>query len=152
MTRMWNKANLPAFREDESLNSLMTLRRSEYDEPLFCRQCRIPKVTSGTSSWVAPTRVWASVTVDATSNDPLELEVLLPTDGMTRFHVDAHGIRWEIPGGLSACRGSFVAVGSAYRLGVGLPLSGMPGSKIWSDFTIEFRVVVGGFLNGLGLG
>jgi hypothetical protein len=31
-----------------------------------------------------------------------------------------------------------------------LPLSGMSGFKIWSDFTIEFRVVVGGFLDGLG--
>eukprot|EP00978_Attheya_sp_CCMP212_P030433 scaffold111947_cov56-Attheya_sp.AAC.2 len=58
----------------------------EYDEPLFCRQCRIPKVTSGNSgsNWVAPTRVpgvWASVTVGADINDPPELEVLLPTDG-----------------------------------------------------------------------
>eukprot|EP00978_Attheya_sp_CCMP212_P042488 scaffold259873_cov78-Attheya_sp.AAC.1 len=67
MTRTWMtyKANLPAFREDESLNSLMayimrfeTLRAyrqvaseyEEYDEPL---------VTSGNtgSSWVAPARV-----------------------------------------------------------------------------------------------
>eukprot|EP00978_Attheya_sp_CCMP212_P011926 scaffold29625_cov44-Attheya_sp.AAC.2 len=77
----------------------------EYDELLFCHQCHIPKVTSGTegSSWVAPTRVagvWASVTVDATSNDPPELDVLLPTDGATRFHVDAHGVRWEMPGSL----------------------------------------------------
>lgn len=30
------------------------------------------------------------------------------------------------------------------------PLSGMSGSKIWRDLTIEFRVVVGGFLVGLG--
>eukprot|EP00978_Attheya_sp_CCMP212_P038320 scaffold188718_cov28-Attheya_sp.AAC.2 len=119
-TWMTYKANLPAFRKEESLNTLMvyimrfeTLRAytqiaseyEEYDEPLFCRQCRIPKVTSGTegSSWVAPTHVagvWASVTVDATSNDPPELEVLLPTDGVTRFHMDAHGVHWEIPGGL----------------------------------------------------
>eukprot|EP00978_Attheya_sp_CCMP212_P037083 scaffold172515_cov42-Attheya_sp.AAC.1 len=65
----------------------------------------MPKVTVGTrgSSWVAQSwvpGVWTSVTVDSSSNDPPDLEVLLPTDGETRFHVDAHGVRWEIPGGL----------------------------------------------------
>eukprot|EP00978_Attheya_sp_CCMP212_P036957 scaffold171136_cov43-Attheya_sp.AAC.1 len=86
MTRTWMtyKANIPALREDESLNSLMaytmrfeTLRAyrqvaseyEEYDEPLFCRhQCRIPKVTSGNSgsSWGAATRVPAGVLSNVT--------------------------------------------------------------------------------------
>jgi hypothetical protein len=124
MTRTWMtyKANISALREDESLNSLMaytmrfeTLRAyrqvaseyEEYDEPLFCRQCRIPKVTSGNSgsSWGAPTHVpgvLSNVTVGADSNDPPELEVLLPTDGdiVPCFHVHAHGVRWEMPHGL----------------------------------------------------
>jgi hypothetical protein len=121
MTRTWMtyKAKLPGFREDESLSSLMAYcMRFEthrayaqvaaecdaHDEPLFCRQCRMPKVTgvTGGSSWAVPSRephgVWSSVPVDSTSSDPPELEVLLPTDGVTRFHVDAHGVRWEIPG------------------------------------------------------
>eukprot|EP00978_Attheya_sp_CCMP212_P036442 scaffold165209_cov46-Attheya_sp.AAC.2 len=52
---------------------------------------------------VAPTRVagvWAGVPVDSTSDDPLELEVMLPTDGVTCFHVDAYGVRWEMSGSL----------------------------------------------------
>eukprot|EP00978_Attheya_sp_CCMP212_P040239 scaffold217553_cov44-Attheya_sp.AAC.3 len=82
----------------------------DHDEPLFCQQCRVTKVTVGTrgSSWVAQTRVagvWASVTVDSTSDDPPELEVLLPTDGVTRFHVDAHGVHWEMSGSLLVCSG-----------------------------------------------
>jgi hypothetical protein len=114
MTRTWMTymAKQPALREDESLNSLKayimrfeTLRAyrqtaSEYEaynEPLFCRQCRIPKVAPNQgSSWGPPPDVWGSVFVDSTSNDPPELEVLLPTDGMTRFHVDSHGVRWDM--------------------------------------------------------
>eukprot|EP00978_Attheya_sp_CCMP212_P023168 scaffold70296_cov33-Attheya_sp.AAC.3 len=95
------------------------------------RQCRIPKVTSGNagSSWVAPSRVagvWASVTVDATSNDPPELEVLLPTDGdgVPRFYVDAHGVCWEMPGIILVGGGVFVvtrfchsfAIASSFRV------------------------------------
>eukprot|EP00978_Attheya_sp_CCMP212_P023237 scaffold70743_cov32-Attheya_sp.AAC.1 len=54
------------------------------------------------SSWGVQTRVpgvWSSGTAGSTSNDPPDLETLLPTDVVTLYHVDAHGVRWEIPGG-----------------------------------------------------
>eukprot|EP00978_Attheya_sp_CCMP212_P002443 scaffold4994_cov36-Attheya_sp.AAC.1 len=173
MTRTWMtyKANLPAFREDESLNSLMAYIMCFETLRAYTQIASENERTEG-SSWVAPTRVagvLASVTVDATSNDPPELEVLLPTDGVTRFHVDAHGVRWEIPGSLfvaghSSQRDQHTGWGQVSQVGCPipglslaslnqlfrLPLSGMPGSKIWSDFTIEFRVVVGAFLDVLG--
>eukprot|EP00978_Attheya_sp_CCMP212_P010334 scaffold24969_cov34-Attheya_sp.AAC.3 len=125
MTRTWltYKANLPRFREDELLNSLMAYcmylesqralaqiaseydeydEHDEHDEPLFCRQCRKPKVTvgaGGTPSHVPG--VWSSGgTAGSASTDPPYLETLLLTDGVTRYHVYAHGVRWEIPGGL----------------------------------------------------
>jgi hypothetical protein len=123
MTRTWvtYTENLPGFREEESLNSLvgyctrfqsqrafaqLASELEEHDEPLFCRQCRVPREIrmGGGSSWGPPPRVpgvWSSGSADSNgadgNDDPPAFAIQLPTDDdAPRYHVDSHGVRWEL--------------------------------------------------------
>jgi len=142
--------------------------------------------------------VWLNdSSASSNGNDPPALNIQLPTDDEPHYHVDSHGVRWEISRGMrvsghSAQReewrgwGMPCQVHNFFQAGLAesskfkktwfggssfstrlfhsslllaslnqlsrFPLSGMPGSKIWRDLTIEFRVVVWSFLMiGLGL-
>eukprot|EP00978_Attheya_sp_CCMP212_P005397 scaffold12077_cov57-Attheya_sp.AAC.3 len=76
----------------EDYDIMQRMYEAEATATLHCSTPRVKGGGGGSSRGGAPLHVPGS-------NDPPDLETLLLTDGAPRYHVDYHGVHWEISRG-----------------------------------------------------